>query len=39
MTRKLGTLLKRHWKPLVGVVLGAGVGAAYSRYVGCYVGG
>lgn len=39
MTGKAGALLRRHWKPLLGIVLGAGAGAAYAHWVGCAVGG
>ena len=31
--------LRRRWKPLLGITLGAGIGAAYAHWVGCSTGG
>lgn len=38
----MGTLLafvRRRWKPLLGILAGAGLGAAYAHWVGCSTGG
>lgn len=39
MWRRLAILARRHWKPLLGIALGAGLGAAYAHFVGCRTGG
>ncbi|MBW2260616.1 MAG: hypothetical protein JRG91_01480 [Deltaproteobacteria bacterium] len=31
--------VRRRWKPLLGVAVGAGLGAAYAHFVGCGAGG
>jgi hypothetical protein len=33
------SFLVRSWKPILGVVIGAGAGAAYAHFVGCTTGG
>lgn len=33
------SLAKRWWLPVLGIVLGAGSGAAYAHFVGCPTGG
>lgn len=35
----LTAFLRRRWKPILGVVVGAGLGAAYAHWVGCSTGG
>ena len=32
------TLLRRHWRTLLGVAVGAAGGAAYAHFVGCRTG-
>ncbi len=31
-------LLARHWRTVLGVVVGAGAGAAYAHFIGCRTG-
>lgn len=39
MSARVRAFLRRNWKPLLGVTLGAGLGAAYAHFVGCSTGG
>jgi hypothetical protein len=32
-------LARRVWRPVVGIAIGAGAGAAYAHFVGCATGG
>lgn len=35
----LVAFLRRRWKPLLGIALGAALGAVYAHFVGCRTGG